>query len=128
MVELALIAALRDKTAIANRFYPLVIPEGSAFPCATYQRITTRRYPTFDGEANLKTPKIQIDVYARNYDKAKEVSESIVDTIGSAQGTIGDDKDYVTGASVLTTNEFYAYEQDTKRYRVVIEIEVTHKT
>lgn len=128
MVELALVAALRDKTTIANRFYPLVVPEGSAFPCATYQRITTRRYPTFNGEANLKTPKIQLDVYSRSYGEAKAIAESILDTIGSAQGKIGDATDFVNGASVVTTNEFDAYEQDTKRYRVVIEIEVTHET
>ena len=128
MVELALVAALRHKTTIANRFYPLVVPEGSTYPCATYQRIATRRYPTFEGHANLQTPKIQIDVYSLNYGVSKMAAENIVSEIESSQGTIGDAENYVTGAGVLTTNEFDAYEQDTKRYRVVIEIEVTHET
>lgn len=126
MIEVALREELRH--LVNGRMFPLVIPEGVTQSAIVYQRISTRRYPTFEGDAGLITPRIQLDIYAPDYGQAKELAQAVVDEIESWDGTIGTDAEQVTGASALPTNEFDAYEPDTKRYRVMVEVEVTHKT
>lgn len=49
-----------------GRIYPMVLPQGVEYPAATYQRITTTRYPAFGRDAQAVEPVIQIDVYGEH--------------------------------------------------------------
>ena len=69
MSEQALYARLNAQvSALGGRIYPLVLPQNVLYPAATYQRITTTRYPAFGSDADAVEPVIQVDVYGHRDD------------------------------------------------------------
>lgn len=133
MIEAALVNTLRGNVGVGSRIYPLIIPQGVNTACIVYQRIYTKRYYTFEGEGDQVTSKFQIDCYsaaAGTYGEAKIIAQAVIGMLSGFAGTLTDGNAYTTHAGILTTNELDAYEAgagtDSGRYRVIIDVDITH--
>lgn len=133
MIEAALVNTLRGKAGVGSRIYPLKIPQGVNTACIVYQRIYTKRYYTFEGESDQVTPKFQIDCYSAidgTYGEAKNIAQAVIGMLSGYTGTLTDGNTYTTHAGILTTNELDAHEAgagtDSGRYRVIIDVDITH--
>jgi len=78
LVEL-LLADATVTSIIADRLYPVLLPDESPLPAVTYQVISTTPLYALDGRINLTRYRIQIDVWAAwpNYAQAKTLAEAI---------------------------------------------------
>ena len=55
---------------IGTRWYPVVLPQSTAFPAVTYQRITTTRVGSHHGPSGLAAARFQIDIQmSYNWDR-----------------------------------------------------------
>ncbi len=65
--EAALVAVLNADASVAaqigTRVFPIGGRQGTAYPYATYQRISTAGEPFLDGPSDLDHPRFQIDTW-----------------------------------------------------------------
>lgn len=128
MIELALVNKLRNNTPAGSRIYPEVVPEGATQACITYQRIYTRDYPTFGGDAGVETPRFQLSCISASKIEALSIAKAVSDLLNGFSGELTDGAGFSTQASALRDNQFDAgYEKDTKRYRTIVEVSITYK-
>lgn len=52
---------------VATRIYPVIIPEGSAFPCLLYHWIDKPRWNTLDNADDTPHGRLQISSWAQNF-------------------------------------------------------------
>ena len=64
-----------------NRIYPSIVPQGSTWPCVTYQMTNDERIMSLSGYTGLRHPTIQIDCYAANYTAAKDLATKTSTTL-----------------------------------------------
>lgn len=63
---------------VANRVYPLTIPEKASLPAVVYQRVITAPENDIDGlDGKLLRIRVQITVWARTTDNARQIAEVI---------------------------------------------------
>lgn len=111
----ALVAA--DSTLaslIGTRFYPVLVPEGTAYPCVSYQEVSAVSGYTFSTETTEK--RMQFDVWATSYASAKTVAKALRALLDGYTGTLTDGTKVLGSFRVLELDE---YEPDTRTYRVI---------
>lgn len=59
-----LLADAAIAAVIGTRLYPVVVPQGAAYPAVTIRRISGERYAVLRGPASLVRPRLQIDAIA----------------------------------------------------------------
>jgi hypothetical protein len=90
------------------RIYPLILPQGAAFPALTYQRVSSVTQYAQDGPG-LARQRIQIDAWAMTYRAAKDLARAVRSALeGHRAGNI-------QGVFVDPERDFY--EADTRLYR-----------
>ncbi len=111
-----LITASSDFSAIAaDRLYPVLLPEESSLPAATYQRISTRALYDLENRVDVTQIRIQFDTWAERYTDAKSLMEAINGVIDNFAGELADG-DRVFGIQLYSSNDLY--ENDARLYRV----------
>jgi len=61
---------------VDGRIFPVVVPQGQAFPAVRYQLIT-RQGETFRAGCGPDTAQLQVSVYAASYDALEVVEEAV---------------------------------------------------
>ena len=81
MIEQALQVYLKADADVAalvsTRVYPALAPQDAALPYITYERVSTQRLMTHDGQNGLIGPRIQIDCWASTYGGAKTLADKV---------------------------------------------------
>jgi len=80
ILEEAIVDMLTDDNAvkaITTRIFPVMIPQDSAYPLITYQRISGLRDTVMEGPSGFAHPRMQIDSYAKTYAGAKELAGAV---------------------------------------------------
>ena len=90
-MEEALIAKLLDTSGVSaivgTRVFPLSLPQGSAKPAITVQRVSGAPLYADDGEVGLEAARMQIDCWAETYSGAKLLSRAARDCLSAFSGT-----------------------------------------
>jgi hypothetical protein len=103
----------------SGKAFPLVAPEGTALPYATYQQIGTNRLQTLSGYTGGLFTDYQFNFYSNTYVAAVTAADAWVEYIKNFTGTLGDE--FVQSVSVLNTFEDMDYVGSIARYRVIVE-------
>ena len=108
MVETEVITALTagSPTLAGDRIYAHVLPDGTAFPAISFQRVSTAAVNNLAGHALRDLVRIQVDAWATTYDEAKSVAAEVRQRMQTA------------GFKGLMANEFDDFEPDTELFRV----------
>ncbi|MEQ8251576.1 MAG: DUF3168 domain-containing protein [Oceanibaculum nanhaiense] len=106
---------------LGDRIYPLVLPQNSGLPAATYQRIGGERFYDLDGGARPKRVTLQLDSWAADYAGAKALAGAIESVLDGYAGPMGD---LVVSRSVIL-REDEEHEDQTKLWRVSVDYQIT---
>lgn len=74
----ALRARLLGATAAGQRVYLLRRPQASQLPAITLENVTGAYPQTHDGLQATRSPRVQLNVWAADYDQAQEILEAAV--------------------------------------------------
>jgi hypothetical protein len=86
---------------ISTRFFPDVLPQGTALPAVTYQCISDVKYHTLTGQLEMESPNYQFTVFAATRTSARAVANQIKTILSDFAGTMGD----VTIQYIMLQNE-----------------------
>ena len=73
---------------VANRIYPLRVPDKTAFPCITYQTISNVPYNSKSGFTSYQS-RVQVNVFENDYNNAFILSDAIKTALADKVGTFG---------------------------------------
>ncbi len=74
---------------VANRLYPLVLPQGPTYPAVTYARISRKGRRTLGGTVALVNSRFQFSCWAKSYREAKAVAAELESALQSYSGQMG---------------------------------------
>ncbi len=106
--------------AIVPKTYPIMAPETTRPPYATYELISSNRLKDFDGYHGTIEGTYQITVVGVTYGYCKEKIEAIIDLLQNFTGAIGGTGPVVQNVDVL--NEFEDYENTIQQYTAAVEL------
>lgn len=96
MIEKALYALLvAADTDAGTRVYPLSLPQNPTLPALTYQRVSTPRDLSHDGDQGYADARVQINCWAHRspsnlgYDQAKTLADQVRVALNGQFGTFG---------------------------------------
>ena len=101
---------------VADRIYPLMIPQGATLPCLTYQRISTPRIVTHDSSGatgDLTSPRFQFDAWGVTQKAVKAISDALRAVLHGKTGATGG----VTIRAALAENEAPEFDPESELYR-----------
>jgi hypothetical protein len=102
-----LITPSADFGAIAeDRLYPVLLPEQSPLPAATYQLISTVPLYTLEERVNVTEIRIQFDTWAERYGDAKQLMAAINSAIDNFSGDLPDGT-HVFGVQLAACNDLF---------------------
>jgi hypothetical protein len=112
-------AAVQALIGNPARFYPVLVPEDAAYPCASYQVISDTPVDLLDGTRTLQPLRMQIDTWSggpvnASYGAAKNVQAAIRSLLEGFRGQLPE------GTNVAYIHVAMArdlYEQDARCYR-----------
>lgn len=120
MLEANLQKLITEASAFAaiagTRLFPVLLPEESTLPAATYQRITTTRNYTTTGPVALNRVRMQFDCWAETYSQVKQLQAVLLAILDDRSIYAGTDIDSIT---LITATD--GYEQDARTYRVTLD-------
>lgn len=126
MIEQALFAHLTADPALAAlvalRIYPEILPQNSAMPAITYQRVSTLIYNTRDG-GEFQRPRFQFGAYASTPLAAVQLAEALAAALVAFRLSEAPRVDVT-----LIEGRSQTYDPDTKLYRQTLDAFVWHAT
>jgi hypothetical protein len=108
LIEKAIVELLTLADTLAgNRIAPLALDRDPGLPFVTYQRISTPRELSHDGDQHYAEARVQINAWATRTDtasgylQAKQLADEVRQTLHGFKGTAGG----VTVGMILITND-----------------------
>ncbi len=113
------VGAAGVQAVIGDRFYPVVLPEDVAYPCASYHVISDTPSYTLAGDSTLASMRIQVDTWSggasnASYAAAKAAQAAIRAVLDLYRGQLSDG---TRVAGIFVANALDLYEQDARCYR-----------
>lgn len=99
---------------IADRLYPLVLPQNCPLPAAVYFKVSAPRVHSLSGQSGLANVRIQVTTWARTYPEVKGVAEAM--RLAFATN--------LPEARVISERD--RYEDNTKLFGVDLDVEFFH--
>lgn len=122
MLEQGINALLQSATSITSivgtgGIYPVLVPEGSSYPCLSYQVVTGASDFSLDG--TFETEKtIQFDAWGKAYADTKSIQNALHQLLDGFSGALADGT-LVNGA--FRGLELDDFESDARVYRALTE-------
>lgn len=91
--------------------YALSVPSNGNYPCIVYQRVSTLQLRSHSGN-ELEKPRFQVSIWAKSYDEAKTISESVKSLL---------DLNMTNFKLVTKENELDDSETEAKLYRKILD-------
>lgn len=107
-IQEQLVAYLAPVTAL----HPMIAPQNTAYPHATYQRVANTIENVLSGPPPIDNMRIQIDVWAQTYQGAQTLAAQIIAAMQAW-----------SVQNVLISN-YDLYEQDVQVFRVLLEFSI----
>ena len=111
---------------IGPRWHPVTLPQGSAFPAVTYQRVSTSPTASHDGPCGLAELRLQVDIWgdvAGRWDTVAEVGHALRQALDGVRGAFGD----IWVSRIALANEHDTFEPDVKLWRRMQDYRVYHQ-
>lgn len=104
------------KPLVANRVYPLVMPQNPTYPAIVYNRISSAAQNVLEGGSTIDQVRIQVDTYATTYSAAKSLARLVRLAMEGAsfKATLQTDQDfYESDLSIYrVSQDFYLWERN----------------
>jgi hypothetical protein len=107
-LKTALFAALKGVTAVKNRVYLTIAPQGVEAPYIVFSQVSPGRGYTHDGATGPHNPRYQVACYAATAKAAQDVADSVVTAMEAWEGYVCFEDGAVDG-----------YEEDVKLFHVI---------
>jgi hypothetical protein len=85
--HLSLYKPIADR--VANRIYPLILPQNCALPAIVYSPVVANYDSALSGDTGFVRQTIQIVCHDKTYKKARELSRLVKQRIQDFQGNMG---------------------------------------
>lgn len=110
------------KDLVADRIYPIVMPETAKWPLVVHKRISGHRDRLLSGQAFIAQPHYQLDCWALKYDDMVAVSRAVAAAVDGYRGTSDDGTPYSIG--LLDDRE--SFDEGSQLYQGIVEVIVNH--
>lgn len=110
---------------VSSRIYPLVMPQTPTLPVVVYQQVSGPRVHAMGNDPGIMDARYQFACWASAHDDAAAVAQQIRLAFENYSGTMGG----AGGGTVYhasVENQFSDHNDETKLYRVLIEVVITH--
>jgi hypothetical protein len=107
---------------IADRLYPMVLPQPPTLPSVTYSRVSRSGVRDLTGVAYWVS-RFQFSCWAERYSEAKNVAQAVRQALEDYVGTMGVFRIIGSGS----VNEIDLSEPDTGLYHVPVDVLITHQ-
>lgn len=110
---------------VGTRIYPGKLMEGTQFPAIAWHRIDARRdrsYEPFDDFDAFVFTRLQFDAWADTYTGAVDVGDALLGALSGYGGMMAG-----TLLTAHAVNEFDDHDSLTKKFRRVLDFEVTYE-
>lgn len=108
---------------VGTRITPVLLPPDQCLPAVTYQLIFERHLYALDGEVNLYEKRLQFDVWANTWRKARTAAEAVEAVLNGYSGVLpGGIRVY--GVQVISKSD--GYESSARIFRVMTEYAVQY--
>lgn len=107
------------KNRIADRLYPLLLPQDCLFPSVVYSLVSIERTPALERDSGFVKQILQFSCHAKSYKESVNVVEIIRNTLQNFKG----DMVGLDIGAILIKLEVVTFEPDTKNYIAIIEFE-----
>lgn len=125
--------ALANETVaglLGARVYPNQAAQGAAYPLAVYNRVASEYFDNLEGvdDDGLASCRVQLDVFGKTHDAAREAADAIRAALNGYSGTVGTE-DTLNVRRVRCVNDMDGFDSATDgsavgACRVVLEFEV----
>jgi hypothetical protein len=119
-LEPLIIEHLKANVAVAaiagTQIYPILIPQNTALPAVTIQRISGGQQNTLGGYNGMERPRIQVDCWATSYTTAKKLGAAIRLAMNSSS-------EFKAGCE----SDLDEYDDDSKTFQVSLDFYVWHQ-
>lgn len=112
----------------ATRIYPVLAPQGAAYPRVTYQVIDSPGQQQLSGPASYYTPRVQVDCWTRDSYKVVQDLADAVEDMDGYRGTLG--SVVVQGCHLVDRHDDYEPPGDASElgiYRVQLDFIIWHE-
>jgi hypothetical protein len=103
---------------IADRLYPVRIPSGVTYPCASYQVVSASPESVSLDSAATRMKRIQFDCWATTYGECKQIEAALASLLDGYQGTLSDGTKVLLATPGVVIDR---WEEDATVYRVMTE-------
>ena len=121
-IEADMVTYILTRTAItdiiATRIYYQKLPEFPTLPAIVYNRISSLRSRTHDGDSNLSKPRIQYSIWADTDTAVMALADAFEDEFKSFSGTAGSSTVYAT----IVENRLSLIDEESKFYHIPSEL------
>jgi hypothetical protein len=104
---------------IAERIYPLILPQKCRFPAVAYTLVSAIRAPALQKDTGYTRAVLQFSCHAKSYSEAVMVTHLLRKALQDFSGNM----DGLNIGSVLVVSEMVDYEPKTDTYSAAIEFE-----
>ena len=104
-----------------GRVYPGVIDTGRGFPAIAVTRASTEANATKTGVSNVDFVRVQLDIFARTYGEAEDVSEAVRAALDYYTGSVVSGADTVNVDHIDYLGTIDNFENSPELHRVITE-------
>lgn len=109
-------------TGDAARIYYQKLPNAPTLPAIVYNRISSPRSRTHDGDSNLSNPRIQYSMWSETDTGVMALAEAFENAFKSFSGTAGSSTVYAT----IVENRLSLIDEESKFYHIPIDLMIQH--
>lgn len=113
-------ATLASETG--SRVYPLKLPQDTAYPAVTYQKISDLTEPNLADVSRIKRVRMQVDTWADTALKSWELADLVRDQLDGFKGVV----DGIQMTASLIDSESDLFEDAIEKYRVTTDYELVY--
>jgi hypothetical protein len=107
---------------LSYRIYPARLEQGTTLPAMVYTIIDEPNEHSHTGSSNLRHPRIQLDVWAADYDAAMVLGEAVDTSLDGYKSVVGSNR--IDG--ILRQNDRPMYDEDSRTWRRSMDYIVTY--
>lgn len=129
-IEVDMVTYIKTLTAVTDiigtgssaRIYYQKLPNDPTLPAIVYNRISSPRSRTHDGDSNLSKPRIQYSIWAETDTGVMALADAFENEFKSFSGTAGSSKVYAT----IVENRLSLIDPDSKYYHIPIDLMIQY--
>lgn len=118
-LEAFLTTGTRTAPLVANRVYPLRVPQAVTLPALSYRRVSGLREYSHAGASGLSRPRMEVTCWAETYGGAKALATAVRQDLETGYRDFAD--------SLMLQNEIDLLEEETQARQVVLDFLIGHR-